>query len=51
MFISTSVTNPYVIYISSVFECAAMLGQSKNCNSLQVINASLKSINDLKMSA
>ena len=44
------VTNPYALYISPTGECATVLGQSKNCSSLQGIKASLKSINDFQTS-
>ena len=46
MFLRTSITNRYAIYISPAGECATILGQSKNCSSLQGISASLKSIFD-----
>ena len=41
---------PYAIYISPAGECATMLGQSENCNSLYGIKASLNTINDLQTS-
>ena len=34
MFLWTSITNPYAIYISPVGDSATMLDQSKNCSSL-----------------
>ena len=46
MFLRTSITNRCAIYISPAGECATILGQSKNCSSLQGISASLKSLFD-----
>ena len=51
MFLWTSITNAYAIYICPACECATMLGQSYNCSSLSRIKALLKSINYLHRSA
>ena len=47
----TSITNPYVIYISPAGECTTVLRQPNNCSSLYRTKVLLKSINGLQMGA